>query len=347
MNRAVADGSFARNEALVSAFERARERGGDVHLLGLVSYGGVHSHVDAPARAARARATPREWPSERGCTRSRTGATCRRRPPCAISPSCPPSGSRRCAAATTPWTETSAGSGRTALRPRSVAGKACERTIPIAAVRASYERGVTDEFVEPVVLDGRPRLGREGHGDLLQLPAGSSAPALAAASRGRDRPDDDDALPRRLPVPGRVRRAGGARTRSPRCSPRTGSASSTSPRRRSTRTSRTSSTAARSGSGRARRGSSSPSPRDVPSYDLKPEMSAARGRPARLRRDRRRLRVLRRQLREPGHGRPHGLDPRGRRGGRGDRPGARSRRRRARRRPAASVWSPPTTGMPR
>ena len=46
VNRAVADGSFAENEALVSAFRRARERGGDVHLLGLVSYGGVHSHID-------------------------------------------------------------------------------------------------------------------------------------------------------------------------------------------------------------------------------------------------------------------------------------------------------------
>ena len=29
---------------------------------------------------------------------------------------------------------------------------------PVAAVRASYERGVTDEFVEPIVLEGRPRL---------------------------------------------------------------------------------------------------------------------------------------------------------------------------------------------
>jgi 2,3-bisphosphoglycerate-independent phosphoglycerate mutase len=46
VNRAVADGSFFENEALVSAFRRARERGGDVHLLGLVSYGGVHSHID-------------------------------------------------------------------------------------------------------------------------------------------------------------------------------------------------------------------------------------------------------------------------------------------------------------
>jgi 2,3-bisphosphoglycerate-independent phosphoglycerate mutase len=29
---------------------------------------------------------------------------------------------------------------------------------PVAAIRASYDAGVTDEFIEPVVLDGRPRL---------------------------------------------------------------------------------------------------------------------------------------------------------------------------------------------
>jgi 2,3-bisphosphoglycerate-independent phosphoglycerate mutase len=45
VNRAVADGSFFANEVLVSAFRRARERGGDMHLLGLVSHGGVHSHI--------------------------------------------------------------------------------------------------------------------------------------------------------------------------------------------------------------------------------------------------------------------------------------------------------------
>jgi 2,3-bisphosphoglycerate-independent phosphoglycerate mutase len=35
---------------------------------------------------------------------------------------------------------------------------------PVAAVRASYDRGVTDEFVEPVVLEDRPRLdpGKDG-----------------------------------------------------------------------------------------------------------------------------------------------------------------------------------------
>ena len=29
---------------------------------------------------------------------------------------------------------------------------------PVAAVLAGYERGVTDEFIEPIVMNGRPRL---------------------------------------------------------------------------------------------------------------------------------------------------------------------------------------------
>ena len=45
VNRAVASGSLLENEALVSALP-AGERGGNVHLLGLVSHGGVHSHID-------------------------------------------------------------------------------------------------------------------------------------------------------------------------------------------------------------------------------------------------------------------------------------------------------------
>jgi bisphosphoglycerate-independent phosphoglycerate mutase (AlkP superfamily) len=46
VNVAIRDGSFFENEALVGAFEAARETGGSVHLLGLVSHGGVHSHID-------------------------------------------------------------------------------------------------------------------------------------------------------------------------------------------------------------------------------------------------------------------------------------------------------------
>jgi 2,3-bisphosphoglycerate-independent phosphoglycerate mutase len=46
INKAIEDGSLFRNEALVAAFERGRSRGANVHLLGLASYGGVHSHID-------------------------------------------------------------------------------------------------------------------------------------------------------------------------------------------------------------------------------------------------------------------------------------------------------------
>lgn len=42
---AVEDGSFARNEALTAAMATARDAGRPLHLLGLVSNGGVHSHV--------------------------------------------------------------------------------------------------------------------------------------------------------------------------------------------------------------------------------------------------------------------------------------------------------------
>ena len=45
VNVAVGDGSIYANSALRAAFARATEGGGDVHLLGLVSHGGVHSHM--------------------------------------------------------------------------------------------------------------------------------------------------------------------------------------------------------------------------------------------------------------------------------------------------------------
>ncbi|MEJ2480221.1 MAG: 2,3-bisphosphoglycerate-independent phosphoglycerate mutase [Acidihalobacter sp.] len=42
---AIEDGSFAHNEALTAAVAAARDAGRPLHLLGLVSNGGVHSHV--------------------------------------------------------------------------------------------------------------------------------------------------------------------------------------------------------------------------------------------------------------------------------------------------------------
>jgi 2,3-bisphosphoglycerate-independent phosphoglycerate mutase len=46
INKAIADGEFARNEALNALLSGVRDRNGAVHLMGLLSPGGVHSHVD-------------------------------------------------------------------------------------------------------------------------------------------------------------------------------------------------------------------------------------------------------------------------------------------------------------
>lgn len=44
VSRAVEDGSFQQNEALTGAIDAAKKAGGAVHILGLLSPGGVHSH---------------------------------------------------------------------------------------------------------------------------------------------------------------------------------------------------------------------------------------------------------------------------------------------------------------
>ncbi len=160
VNRAIESGDFYENEALVGAFRRAKRRGGDVHLLGLVSYGGVHSHIDH-LRALLALAR-REGISERTYVHAFTDGR-------DVSPH----------AARDDLAELVAEGvrivtvcGRYYAMDRDqrwerteralvavVDGVGVEATDPVAAIEASYARGVTDEFVEPTVLPG-PRLGR-------------------------------------------------------------------------------------------------------------------------------------------------------------------------------------------
>lgn len=46
INVAVRDGSFAKNETLLNAIQTAKQNNKPLHLLGLVSDGGVHSHIN-------------------------------------------------------------------------------------------------------------------------------------------------------------------------------------------------------------------------------------------------------------------------------------------------------------
>ena len=46
ITKSIDDGSFFRNEVLLGAIEHAQTTGGTIHLMGLLSDGGVHSHID-------------------------------------------------------------------------------------------------------------------------------------------------------------------------------------------------------------------------------------------------------------------------------------------------------------
>lgn len=46
ITKAIRDGDFFHNEVLAAAMENCKKKGGGLHLLGLLSDGGVHSHID-------------------------------------------------------------------------------------------------------------------------------------------------------------------------------------------------------------------------------------------------------------------------------------------------------------
>ena len=157
VNRAVASGSFYENEALVGAFRRAQERGGDVHLLGLVSYGGVHSHIDHLRAllelAQRDGMTHRTW--IHAFTDGRDVS--------------PHAALRDLAELPADRIATVAGRYYAMDRDKRwertdlaldaiVAGEGAHDADPLHAVQESYKAALTDEFIVPVVIDGRPRL---------------------------------------------------------------------------------------------------------------------------------------------------------------------------------------------
>ncbi|TML73380.1 MAG: 2,3-bisphosphoglycerate-independent phosphoglycerate mutase, partial [Actinobacteria bacterium] len=160
VNRSIGNGSFFESEALVSAFARARERSGAVHLLGLVSYGGVHSQIDhlraLLTLAERAEMVDRTW--IHAFTDGRDVS-----PHAAVSD-----------LAELPADRVATVTGRYYAMDRDLRWERTARALgvilrgegvhagsAIEAVQESYERGITDEFVEPVVIDDRPRLDPE------------------------------------------------------------------------------------------------------------------------------------------------------------------------------------------
>jgi len=146
VNRAIADGSLFENETLRSAFERGR----NVHLLGLVSYGGVHSHID------HLRALLRFAPDKTWIHAFTDGRDVR--PESSVHD-----------LAELPQDRIASVSGRYYAMDRDGRWGRTQRAFdaivrsdpttaltPVAHVTSCYEAGVTDEFLEPVHFAGRP-----------------------------------------------------------------------------------------------------------------------------------------------------------------------------------------------
>jgi 2,3-bisphosphoglycerate-independent phosphoglycerate mutase len=160
VNRSIERGDFFENEALLGAFRRAKERGTNVHLLGLVSYGGVHSHIDH--LRALLELGRREGMAERTFVHAFTDGR-------DVSPH---SAHGDLGELVEAGTSIATVAGRYYAMDRDkrwdrtkkalaavVDGEGRKADDPVAAVDRSYEDGVTDEFIEPVVLPG-PRLGK-------------------------------------------------------------------------------------------------------------------------------------------------------------------------------------------
>jgi len=157
VNVAIESGELFENPALVEAFQRAKARGTNVHLLGLVSYGGVHSHIDHLRAlldlAERRGMADRTW--IHAFTDGRDVS-----PTSAVND-----------LAELPASRIATIVGRYYAMDRDQRWERTERALaallhgeglraqdPVAAVQRSYDEAVTDEFIEPIVLEGRPRI---------------------------------------------------------------------------------------------------------------------------------------------------------------------------------------------
>ncbi len=151
VNRAIESGELFENEALRTAFERGEK----VHLLGLVSHGGVHSHIEhlqALLRFAPEKTWVHAFTDGRDVSPHSAVHDLAELPADRIATV---AGRYYAMDRDKRWDRT-----ERALRA-IVNGEGEHADDPVAAVQASYDRGVTDEFIEPTVIDGRPRLDPE------------------------------------------------------------------------------------------------------------------------------------------------------------------------------------------
>jgi 2,3-bisphosphoglycerate-independent phosphoglycerate mutase len=171
INLAIASGELFANPALSSIMDRVRAAGSSLHLLGLVSDGGVHSHIDhleaLLAMAGRKGIERvfvhcfmdgRDTPPKSGAGYIRRLAAAMERLACGRIATI--SGRYWAMDRDTRWDRVE--QAWYAL----VAGKGIAAADPVQAVEDAYRRGETDEFIRPVVLQaGGGPVARIADGD--------------------------------------------------------------------------------------------------------------------------------------------------------------------------------------
>ena len=150
VNKAIEDGSLLESPVLLAAFERGKR----VHLMGLVSHGGVHSHIDH-LKALLRFAPDKTW--IHAFTDGRD-----------VSPT-----SAVRDLAELPLDRIATVTGRYYAMDRdqhlertqkafdAIVHRRCSCTATahdlIAEVQRNYDEGITDEFLEPICVEGAPR----------------------------------------------------------------------------------------------------------------------------------------------------------------------------------------------
>jgi len=166
VSEAAAAAELRNNDAIAGAFEYAREHGGRVHLLGLVSDGGVHAYqhhlhaLVAAAADAGVEAVTHAFTDGRD-TAPKSGAGFLADLEAAVDEHgtgdvATVSGRYYAMDRDENW-------GRTKRAFDAVVERRADHEAPsaVAAVEASYERGDTDEFVEPTLVEGGAALGAD------------------------------------------------------------------------------------------------------------------------------------------------------------------------------------------
>ena len=159
ISKAIDDGSFFENPAYVRAMDACREHDSSLHLMGLLSDGGVHSHLEhlfALMKMARDRGLDKVYihafldgrdvsPTSGADFVARTVEKCRE---LGVGKIATVMGRFYAMDRDKRWDRV-----ETAYDAMVYGEGAAINPVPVAAVKNAYANGVTDEFVEPVICD--------------------------------------------------------------------------------------------------------------------------------------------------------------------------------------------------